>query len=184
MATSLILMKPLKASARPLRASQTAKVSIKSACVAMGGLGLDEIRSTAEITLTPSGGIVMEREISRALRESEKKASQKLTNRKVIHTIPLQYRVDGVKVLGNPDGLQGTRLAVDTLLVTMLAQHYDNLVEAVESAGVEVEGVMASPLAASLVTFQSAKNGGGGFGEHRSGNTFHRGLRQRHPDFG
>ena len=117
------------------RASQTAKVSIKSARVAMGGLGLDEIRSTAEITLTTSGGIVMEREISRALRESEKKVSQKLTNRKVIHNIPLQYRVDGVKVLGNPVGLQGTKLAVDTLLVTMLSQHYDDLVEAVESAG-------------------------------------------------
>lgn len=143
------------------RASQTAKVSIKSARVAMGGLGLDEIRSTAEITLTPSGGIVTEREIARAERESEKKVSQKLTNRKVIHNIPLQYRVDGVKVLGNPNGLQGTKLAVDTLLVTMLSQHYDDLVEAVESSGVEVEGVMASPLAASLVTLSKAQKTAG-----------------------
>lgn len=143
------------------RASQTAKVSIKSARVAMGGLGLDEIRSSGEVTLTPSGGIVTEREIARAQRESEKKAAQKLTNRTIIHTIPLEYRVDGTRVLGLPNGLQGTKLAVDTLLITMLSQHHDDLIEAVEAAGVEVEGVMASPLAASLVTLSKSQKTAG-----------------------
>ena len=143
------------------RASQTAKVFIKSARVAMGGLGLDEIRSSAEITLTPSGGIVTEREIERAQRESEKRAAQKLTNRTIIHTIPLEYRVDGTKVFGNPGGFQGTKLAVDTLLITMLSKHHDDLIEAVEAAGVEVEGVMASPIAASLVTLSKPQKTAG-----------------------
>src|SRR3989338_9172232 len=139
------------------RASSSAKVPIKSARVALGGLGLDEIRSTGEVTLTPSGGIVTAREIERAERESEKKASAKLTNRTIIHTIPIEFRVDGTRVLGQPSGLQGTKLAVDTLLITMLSQHHDDLVGAVEAAGVEVEGVMASPLAASLVALSKAQ---------------------------
>ena len=95
------------------------------------------------------------------MRESEKRASQKLTNRTVIHTIPLEYRVDGTKVLGRPQGLQGTKLSVDTLLITMLSQHYDDLLEATETAGVEVEGVMAAPLAASLVTLSKAQKTAG-----------------------
>jgi len=143
------------------RASSAAKVSIKNARVAMGGVGLDEIRSSGDVTLTQSGGIVQERDIDRAMRESEKRASGKLTNRTVIHTIPLEYRVDGNKVFGKPQGLQGTKLSVDTLLITMLSQHYDELLEAVESAGVEVEGVMASPLAASLVTLTKAQKTAG-----------------------
>ena len=143
------------------RASSAAKVPIKSARVALGGLGLDEIRSTGEVTLTPSGGIVTAREIERVERESEKKASAKLTNRTIIHTIPIEFRVDGTKVLGQPNGLQGTKLAVDTLLITMLSQHHDDLVEAVEAAGVEVDGVMASPLAASLVTLSKAQKTAG-----------------------
>ena len=143
------------------RASQSAKVPIKSARVALGGLGLDEIRSTGEVTLTPSGGIVTAREIERAERESQKKASAKLTNRTIIHTIPVEFRVDGSKVLGQPNGLQGTKLAVDTLLITMLSQHHDDLIEAVEAAGVEVEGVMASPLAASLVALSKAQKTAG-----------------------
>ena len=143
------------------RASSAAKVSIRNARVALGGVGLDEIRSTAEITLTPSGGIVTEREVERVLKEGQKRAASKLVNRTVIHTLPLEFRVDGSKVFGKPLGLQGTKLAVDTLIVTMLSQHHDDLSEAVEAAGVEVESVMASPIAAALVTLTSSQKTAG-----------------------
>jgi cell division protein FtsA len=143
------------------RAQAAAKVTVKSARLGVGGVGLDEIHSSGDVTLTQSGGIVTDREVERAMKESEKRASQKLTNRTVIHTIPLEYRVDGQKVLGKPTSLQGTKLTVDTLLITMLSQHHDDLIEAVESAGVEVEGVMASPLSASLVTLSKAQKTAG-----------------------
>jgi len=134
---------------------------VRSARVGLGGVGIDEIRSTGDVTLTPSGGIVTQAQIDRAMRESEKRASPKLTNRTIVHTIPLEYRIDGQKVFGKPDGLQGTKLAVDTLLITMLTQHHDDLVEAVEAAGIEVDGVMVSPLAASLVTLTKAQKTAG-----------------------
>lgn len=143
------------------RASAAAKVRVTSARVALGGMGLDEIRATGEYPLTASGGIVTEKETDRAIVESEKRTSGKLTNRTVIHAIPLEYRVDGTKVYGKPLGLQGTKLAVDTLLITMFSQHYDDIIEAVEAAGVEVEGVMASPLAASLVTLTKSQKTAG-----------------------
>lgn len=143
------------------RASQAARVPIKGARIAMGGISLEEVRSQADITLTASGGIVTEHEMERVLAESEKRASSRLANRTVVHVIPLEYRLDGIPVQGRPLGLQGTKLSADTLLVTMLAQHHDDLIEAVEAAGVEVEGVMASPLAASLVTLTKAQKTAG-----------------------
>lgn len=143
------------------RAQAAAKVRVKSARVAVGGVGLDEMRSSGEVTLTASGGIVTEREIERAQNESQKKIAPKLVNRAVIHSIPLQWRIDGQAVYGKPHGLQGTKLAVDTLLITMLSQHYDDLLASVENAGVEVEGVMASPLAASLVSLTKAQKAAG-----------------------
>lgn len=143
------------------RASAAAKIRVSSARVALGGMGLDEIRATGEYPLTASGGVVTEREIDKAVAESEKRSSGKLTNRTVIHAIPLEYRVDGNKIFGKPLGLQGTKLAVDTLLITMFSQHYDDVLEAVEAAGVEVEGVMASPLAAALVTLTKAQKTAG-----------------------
>lgn len=143
------------------RAASQAKVRVRRARVALGGVGLEEIRSEGLVTLTASGGIVTNREIERALRESEKRSAPRLTNRTIIHTIPLEYRVDGTKIFGRSQGLQGTKLAVDTLLITMLAHHHDDIVEAVENAGIEVEGVMASPLAASLVTLTKTQKTAG-----------------------
>lgn len=102
-----------------------------------------------------------DREIERGLRESEKRVATKITNRTILHTIPLEYRVDGTKIFGKPQGLQGAKVAVDTLLITMLTHHHDDIVEAVENAGVEVEGVMASPLAASLVTLTKTQKTAG-----------------------
>jgi cell division protein FtsA len=143
------------------RAASSARVQVRSARVGLGGVGIDEIHSTGDVTLTPAGGIVTQQMIDRAMRESEKRASPKLTNRTVIHTIPLEYRVDGQKVYGKPEGMQGTKLAIDTLLITMISQHHDDLVEAVEAAGVEVDGVMVAPLAASLVTLTKAQKTAG-----------------------
>lgn len=143
------------------RASAAAKVNVKTARIAMGGVGLDEIRSTGDVSLTQSGGVVTDRDVERALKDSETRASPKLTNRTVIHTIPLEYRVDGNKVFGKAVGLQGTKLSVDTLLITTLTQHHDDLIDATEGAGVEVEGVMASPLAASLVALTKAQKTAG-----------------------
>src|SRR5439155_2467872 len=76
------------------RAQSAAKVQIKNARIAVGGVSMDEIRSTGDISLTPSGGIVTAREIERVKSESEKRASPKLANRTVIHMIPLEFRVD------------------------------------------------------------------------------------------
>ncbi len=143
------------------RATQAAKISVKHARVAMGGVSLEELRSNGEVTLTTSGGIATEREIDRALKESEKKAMAKLLNRTVLHTIPLEFRVDGVPVRGRPNGLQGTKLSVDTLIISVLTQHYDDVVDAVESAGIEVEGTMASPIAAGFVTLTKAQKTAG-----------------------
>jgi cell division protein FtsA len=143
------------------RASAAAKVTVKSARVAVGGVSLDEVRSTGEISLAPTGGIVTQASLARVKSESEKRASGKLGNRTVIHVIPLEYRLDGTKVLGDPEGLQGTKLSVDTLLVAMLTQHHDDLVSAVEKADIEVEDVMASPLAASLVTLTKSQKTAG-----------------------
>jgi len=152
----------MKEAARSIRealakAEKNANVKVRHARIGLGGVGLDETRSTGEVSLPSSGGIVSERDIEKALKESENRAAPRLGNKSIIHTIPLEYRIDGTRVLGKPHGLQGTKLSVDTLLVTMLTKHHGDLVNAVESAGVEVEGVMASPLAASMITLTKAQ---------------------------
>ena len=54
-------------------------------------------------------------------------------------------------MLGDPIGMRGTKLVVQMHFITCLEQHQEDLVQAVEDAGIEVEDVVAAPLAAAVV---------------------------------
>lgn len=135
------------------QASKAARVRVKSAYLGIGGIGLEEAFARGETVVERGDSEITARDLARA--EAAAQASLPpvaIQNRKIIHAIPLRYTVDGARVLGrSPVGMQGMRLAVEMLYITCLKQHIDDLVAAVEEAGIEVEDIIASPLAASFV---------------------------------
>jgi cell division protein FtsA len=140
-------------SAAVAQASKAAQVKVKKAYIGIGGVGLDEAFSRGETVVERGDSEITERDIPRAIAASESALPPAATlNRKVIHTIPLRYSVDGSRVMGrSPIGMKGMRLSVETLFITCLERHVNDLVAAVEEAGIEVEDIAASPLAASFV---------------------------------
>lgn len=135
------------------QASRAARVKVKKAYLAIGGIGLEEANSRGETVVERGDSEITDRDLPRAIKNSEGALPPAATlNRKIIHTIPLRYFVDGGRVLGrSPAGMKGMRLAVETLFITCLERHVADLVHATEEAGIEVEDVVASPLAASFV---------------------------------
>jgi len=133
-------------------AERSASVKVKSARIAIGGVSLDEINAVGDISLATSGGEVTPQDVERVIRDAEQRSVSQLMNRKVIHAIPTSFQVDKRQVFGRPTGLQGSKLTAQVLLITTLEQHLQDLIEAVEAADIEVEDVMAAPLAASLVS--------------------------------
>ena len=137
-----------------MQAAGGARIKIGSAYLSMGDEGLDETTSRGEAVVERGDAIITPRDMERALEASQAAlAPARLQNNRIIHRIPLRWSVDGTKVLGkDPSGMKGMRLAVETLFITVPEKHVADLVEAVEGAGIEVEDVIASPLAASFVT--------------------------------
>ncbi|MBP9710845.1 MAG: cell division protein FtsA [Candidatus Pacebacteria bacterium] len=135
------------------QASKAAQVKVKRAYIGVSGVGLDEAFARGETVVERGDSEITSRDIPRALQMAEGALSPSSTlNRKVIHTIPLRYSVDGMRVMGrSPIGMKGARIAVETLFITCLERHVHDLVAAVEEAGIEVEDIAASPLAASFV---------------------------------
>jgi len=80
-----------------------------------------------------------------------------IANRRIIYDIPLQYSIDGVPALGLPEGLTGNKIELRTLFITCLDHHVADLIQAVNEAGLEVEDVMAAPVAAGFVTLSKAQ---------------------------
>lgn len=124
-------------------------LKIKRVGIACGGAGLSSKVSQGLVVVSRADLEVTELDVAKALREARGVAA--LPNEKIIHTIPLSYKLDGKEVLGDPIGLVGAKLEVRALIVTMHTLHVERLVENVASLGVEISSIIASPLAASIV---------------------------------
>lgn len=143
------------------QAEKAAGVDVKRAYVSIGSIGLDEVVSTGEVITSRADSEITSIDIEKAQQDSEDRIIDHIPNRKIIHAIPLRYRVDGELVLGKPQGMRGTKLEVDTLFITTFEQHLNDLIGAVERTGIYVEDVMASPLAASFVILSKAQRRAG-----------------------
>ena len=143
------------------QAEKAAGVEVKRAYVAVGGVGIDEITSRGEIITSRADSEITQLDIEKAMQDSEERIAEHIPNRKVLHAVPLTYRIDNEPVLGKPHGLHGTKLEVDALFITTFEQHLNDLITAIESAGIAVEDVMASPLAASFVMLTKAQKRAG-----------------------
>ncbi len=135
------------------QAEKNAGVSIKRAYVSISGVGLGAIVSTATVNTTKADAEITDLDVKRAIEESEKELpNQYIQNRKIVHTIPLEFKIDGKKVLGKPQGLKGLRLEARVLYMTCLAHHLNEILMACEEANIEITDVIAGPMASSFVT--------------------------------
>ncbi|MBU6490742.1 cell division protein FtsA [Patescibacteria group bacterium] len=136
------------------QAESVAHVPLRSGFLAVGGISLDEARATGSTIISRADQEITELDIEKAGSAAREAAAPGFLNRHVLHSIPLEYRVDDKKVLGDPLGMKGVRLEVDYLFITCLAQHQAALSEAVEEADIEIIDQMASPLAGSYVLLE------------------------------
>jgi cell division protein FtsA len=134
---------------------------ITHAYLSVGGIGLDEIHSHGEAITSRADSTITAIDIEKAIQASEERIADRIPNRKIIHSIPLSFTVDGEKVIGRPHNLKGTKLEVETLIVTAFEQHLNDLEAAIESVGILIDDVMASPLAGGLVMLSRAQQRAG-----------------------
>ena len=136
------------------QAESVARIPLRTGFLAVGGISLDEARATGFAIISRADQEITILDLEKAGAAAREAAAPGFLNRHVLHSIPVEYRIDGTKVLGDPLGMKGVRLEVDYLFVTCLAQHEEALAEAVEDAGIEIIDQMASPLAGSYVLLE------------------------------
>ncbi len=139
-------------------AEKNSGLKIKRAYLAVGGVGLSAIVGVGIVNTTKADNEITDLDVKRALEESEKELpTVYINNRKILHSVPLEYRVDGKRVLGRPQGMKGIRLEARVLYITCQTHHLNDLLVAVEEAGIEIEDVVASPMTASLVSLNKTQ---------------------------
>lgn len=142
-------------------AERSLKLRLRKVILGMGGVSLESRVAEGGVVASRPDSEISENDVNRAIEASETNLFE-MANRRILHKIPIAFKVDGVKTLGRPEGLRGSKLETKTLFVTCLNQHLKDIIKAVEDAGLVVDDIVASPLAASLVVMTKAQKSAGG----------------------
>jgi cell division protein FtsA len=140
------------------QAEKSSGVNIKKAYISIGGVGLSGINSQGSTITSRADQEITEADMELAISSAEESIPKPLVqNRKIIYSIPIQWKVDGRPVLGRVLGTKGVKLETKTLFISCIEPHLDDLVLAVEDVGIKVIDVVASPIAASFVTLSKSQ---------------------------
>lgn len=136
------------------QAEKASGIRVRAAYLSVGGIGLSSVTATGTSAVSRADSEITDLDVTQAIEAARASIPQSISiNRRIIHTIPVSYRIDGKPVLGSkPVGMKAAKIEVKVLFVTALENHLYDLEQAVEEAGIEVRMVVAAPLAASLVT--------------------------------
>lgn len=131
---------------------------VKKAFIGMAGIGLSSISVGSSIMTSRADAEITELDLKKLHEQCEKDIpGPAIANRRIIYDIPLQYKIDGAPSLGSPEGMTGNKVELKTLFITCLDHHVADLIQAINEAGIEVEDIMAAPIAAGFVTLSKAQ---------------------------
>jgi cell division protein FtsA len=126
------------------RAEKMANVSVSSVWIGCSGAGLASQIVQRELDI--GGGRIEEDDVQQLLIAAND--SIQPDGRIVLHAQPAHYWLDGAHGVANPRGLHAERLGVDIHVMLADGAPIRNLTEAVQNAHLDVEAVVASPVAA------------------------------------
>ena len=140
------------------QAEKISKIKIKQAYISVGGIGLSSITGRGTVMISKADSEITDLDVKNVLTVAESEIPQSLLlNKKIIHSIPLSYKIDDQTLMGRPKGMHGNKLEAKMLFVVCLEQHLNDLIRATEEADIEVIDVMASPIAASFVSLSKTQ---------------------------
>lgn len=132
-------------------AEKSSGIEIKRAYIAISGISLSSEISGGAVGVSRPDGEVTEEDLHNVMIIAEQAFASNKRNRKILHAIPLKYRLDGYEVMGtSPVGMRGSRLEIRVIFVTVLEHHFNDLVSVVTEAGVDIIDVIAAPIAESM----------------------------------
>lgn len=122
-------------------------IKIKKAYISIGGISLLSVTSVGSAIISKADGEITHLDVNKAISNSEENLD--IPNRKIIQSMPIQYKLDGKEIHGRPEGMRGIKLEVKNLYITCLKQNIEDLVTAAAEAGIEILDIIPAPIATS-----------------------------------
>lgn len=118
---------------------------ISSAVVGISGPHISTSISKGVVAVARADGEIGKSDVERVITAAKTVALP--PNREIIHVIPRSYTVDGQEAIVDPTGMTGIRLEVEALVISGATSAIKNLTKCVYQAGLEIQGLVFSPIA-------------------------------------
>ena len=139
------------------KAQRMADVDVRSVVVGVTGEHIASLNSRGVIAITHADREVTQEDVDRVLENS--RVIVLPPDREIIHYIPRSYSIDGQNGIRSPVGMSGTRLEVETHIVTGARTFMENVAKCVQRAGLHVADTVLEPIAtADAVLMDSEKD--------------------------
>lgn len=122
---------------------------ISEVTVSFGGGDVTNIRSQGMVSLGRSPRPVMQLDIERVIEAAQADVSVP-ANQTILHTIPVEYTLDGNIGIDDPLGMTAMRLDIQLQSVIVPTSTIQNIMNCVDKAGLDVAGLVIKPLSAAL----------------------------------
>jgi cell division protein FtsA len=122
-------------------------ISIRSVNVGVTGEHITSLNSRGIVAITSPDREVSQADVERAIENS--RVIVLPPEQEIIHAIPRKYVVDGQDGIKDPVGMSGSRLEVETHIITGKSTFLDNVMRCVGRAGLAVESTTLEPIATS-----------------------------------
>ena len=132
-------------SASVQRAERSSGTHIVSAGVSIAGTHLESLNNRGIVAVPEVGRPISSDDTQRVI-DAARTISLK-SNRDMLHALPRYFVVDGQDRVSAPEGMHGQRLDVEMHVVTAGMNAMQNLMKCVEAAGVQVDTLIAAPVA-------------------------------------
>ena len=126
-------------------AQKISGIRIDSAYIGVTGRHISSLNNRGVVAIPRDDRLVRTDDLKRVLSAARNIAVAE--GKKVLHAIPRSYTLDGQEGVKQPVGMHGSRLDVETHIITASVTSIQNLAKCVRSIGVDVEDLILEPLA-------------------------------------
>ncbi len=127
-------------------AEQMAAADVQSVFVGIAGGHIRGFNSIGQVALRTRE--VEDVDVARVIEQA--KAVNIPLDRQIIHTVPLEYIIDGQGQIRDPIGMNGVRMEVRAHVITAAVTSVQNIVKCCNRAGLDVIEVVVEPLASAM----------------------------------
>jgi len=123
--------------------------NVSTATISISNAYAKSLNATGIVNITQKD--ISLKEIDRVIRNALYNANVP-TEYDVIHVLPYNFKVDDQDFIEDPYGMNASRMEVDVNIIMTQKSSLSNLIKAVRSAGVDIEGVVLNGYASAIAT--------------------------------